>query len=268
MKLQHLAAAVLILICLLLSACATEATPTHTSTVTTAPTTAPAPTITSTPDPCAPENIASEAENVNRLMREFDDASLLASNTPISQLSLNIADLQRIRRDAEDLPVPDCLIPLKQYKLAHMNTVTSTMLGFLSGSDSETLNQNITLARQRHDQDTLELARLLGITVVPAPTAIPTDATQAAETSPTQAEPFITNPGPTNVNFRAKPDLVGDSLDILAVGANATVTGRKEDALWFQVKFPDESGQTAWVYASLVKLSDPGADIPVVTPTP
>ena len=102
-------------------------------------------------------------------MREFDDAALLASNTPLEQLNPTISDLQRIRRDVEDLRVPACLTTLKQYQLAHMNTVINTMLGFLSGTDTETLNQGIALARQQHDQYTLELANLLGVTVVAAP---------------------------------------------------------------------------------------------------
>jgi hypothetical protein len=59
-------------------------------------------------------------------MREFDDASLLASNTPLDQFNPTIANLQRIRRDAEDLRVPACLTTLKQYQLAHMNTVINS----------------------------------------------------------------------------------------------------------------------------------------------
>ena len=51
----------------------------------------PPPTATSEPDPCAPENISTEVEEVHKLMREFDDASLLASNTPIEQLNPSIA---------------------------------------------------------------------------------------------------------------------------------------------------------------------------------
>ena len=147
-----------------------ESSPSSTQTTNTAKATEPVLlTATFTPDPCAPENISTEIEKVHRLMREFDDAALLASNTPLEQLNPTISDLQRIRRDVEDLRVPACLTTLKQYQLAHMNTVINTMLGFLSGTDTETLNQGIALARQQHDQYTLELANLLGVTVVAAP---------------------------------------------------------------------------------------------------
>jgi hypothetical protein len=38
----------------------------------------------------------------------------------------------------------------------------------MGGADQNSLDQGINLARQQHDQYTLELARVLGLTVVPA----------------------------------------------------------------------------------------------------
>jgi hypothetical protein len=203
-------------------------------------------------------------------MREFDDASLLASNTPIEQLNPSIADLQRIRRDAEDQPVPSCLTSLKQYQLAHMNTVINTMLYMLGyqGNDSEkeVLNQGIALARQQHDQYILELANVLGLTVVAAPTTAPVQGTPEAGATPAPSPVVITNLGPTAVNLRDQPDLNAGTIGILDLGASAVVLGRTADALWYQVEFPGQPGQTAWVYASLVQLSDPTAELPVITP--
>jgi len=201
-------------------------------------------------------------------MREFDDAALLASNTPLDQLNPTIANLQRIRRDAEDLPTPTCLATLKQYQLAHMNTVINTMLGFLSGANPELLNQSIAQARQQHDQYTLELANLLGMTVVAEPATNSSPGTPVALLTPTFAGLYITNPGPTNINLRAQPALNAESLGSLNVGASATLLGRTDNALWFQVEFPGQPGRTAWVYASLVQLSDPTAELPALTPVP
>jgi hypothetical protein len=62
-------------------------------------------TITVTPDLCAPENIRAEVDKIHRHMREFDDASTLAASIPREQLSGPTADLQKIRREAEDEPV-------------------------------------------------------------------------------------------------------------------------------------------------------------------
>ena len=61
------------------------------------------PTVTTTADPCSPGQIEAEVQNVHKHMREFDDASILASSTPREQLSGSIADLQRIRRESEDV---------------------------------------------------------------------------------------------------------------------------------------------------------------------
>ncbi|MCL4528551.1 MAG: hypothetical protein M1282_03965 [Chloroflexi bacterium] len=151
---------------LLLNACGIlQASPSSTATVTVAP------TLTATPDPCAAANLSASVKKVNDLQREFDDASQLASNLSRDQLPDSIASLQRIRRASEDLEVPSCLDTLKTYQLDHMNTVIQTLLAFVGGADQKSLTDGIARARQEHDQYTLEMARLLGITVTPAAVA-------------------------------------------------------------------------------------------------
>lgn len=133
-----------------------------------------APTPTTVYDPCNAANIPLEVDKVHKLMREFDDASLLASNTPRDQLSLVISDLQRIHRAAEDQVAPPCLATLKQIQLAHMTTVINTLLAFLGGAGQDVLNTGTTMAREQHNQYAVEYARLLGLTVVaPVPQATP-----------------------------------------------------------------------------------------------
>lgn len=156
-------------IAIVLTACV--AVPT---TATEAPTLAPSqvPSVTSTPDPCAPENIEAEVQKVHRHMREFDDASSLAASRPREELGDAIAELQRIRRDTEDQPTPGCLADLRTFQVSHMNTVINTLIAFMSENDQQVVDQGIALARQQHDRYTLELARLLGLTVVAA-TVIP-----------------------------------------------------------------------------------------------
>jgi hypothetical protein len=53
-----------------------------------------------------------------------------------------------------------------------MNTVINTLVAFMGGADQAAVDQGIALARDQHDQYTLELARLLGLTVEPASTII------------------------------------------------------------------------------------------------
>src|SRR5512133_3798868 len=147
-------------------------------TSTAAPTTA----SSSTPDACSSGQIQASVQKVHRHMREFDDAAILASNSTREELTSSIKDLQRIRREAEDEQIPPCLTDLKTYQVDHMNTVINTLVAFMGGTDQATLEKGISIARQQHDQYTLELARLLGITVVPA--TVPVISTPAETPTP------------------------------------------------------------------------------------
>ena len=147
----------------LLSACANANPPASATSI---------PTITNTPDPCASANIGAEVQKVHNLMREFDDAATLATNLPREQLSDAIANLQRIRREAEEQTIPPCLGNLKMYQVTHMNTVISTMIAFMRGTDQKVVDEGVALARQQHDQYAIELARVLGLTIEPA-SAVP-----------------------------------------------------------------------------------------------
>jgi hypothetical protein len=172
-KHPQLTAVFAIVLAVILSACARNAPPAS------APPDTAVPTLTNTPDPCAAGNLEAEVQKVHSYMREFDDASALAASRTRNELPDAIADLQRIRREAEDQVTPYCLGQLKTYQISHMNTVINTLIAFMGGSDQQVVNQGIDLARQQHDQYTLELARLLGITVepatvVPLPTETPT----------------------------------------------------------------------------------------------
>lgn len=167
---HHIPVSLLIVLAAILTACVAapvveNATPdTQYIIVTATP-----PAATNTPDPCAPENIEAEVQKIHAFMREFDDASTLAANRPRQELAASISDLQRIRREAEDQATPPCLAALKTHQVSHMNTVINTLVAFMGGADQASVDQGIALARDQHDQYTLELARLLGITVEPAP---------------------------------------------------------------------------------------------------
>jgi len=130
---------------------------------------------TPTPDPCAEENMSTSIKPANDLMREFDDASELAANLSQEQVPTVITNMQRIRREVEDLDVPACLSNLKTHELAHMNAVIDTLVAFVGGASKDTLTKGITQARSEHDQYTLEMAHLLGLTLVPNANPTPTE---------------------------------------------------------------------------------------------
>ena len=124
-------------------------------------------TISAADDPCASQNLPSTVQPINDLMREFDDASQLAANLPSQQLPEVISNLQRIRRDAEDVQIPACLGTLKTHQLNHMNLMIETLLAFVGGADQQALTTGLERARQEHDLYSLEIVRLLGITLAP-----------------------------------------------------------------------------------------------------
>jgi hypothetical protein len=217
-------------------------------------------TLTSTPDPCSLENITVGIQAVHRLMREFDDAAALSTNTTREQLKPTIEDLQRIRRAAEDLTVPYCLKSLRELQLTHMNTFIQTLLAFMGGADQDAVNQGIALSRQLHDQYMIEMARLQGKIVLPTPSPEPTlvdpKVTPATE-APTPTVPVVTNVGPGGINMRLDPNLDGQTVGMLAVGQSALALGQTENSAWIMIEVPGQPGQTAWVYAALVQQSGP-----------
>jgi len=219
---------------------------------------APAPAIpppTSTIDPCSSGALPGEVDKVHKLLREFDDASLLATNTPRDQLPPVISDMQRIRRATEDQIVPPCLAVLKQLLMKHMNTVINTLVAFLGGADQTTLNQGADLARQQHNDYALEYARLLGITVVvPATSTVDLSATGTAM-PPTPIALGATNSTSANINLYADPSVDSTVVAVLFSGQTAHVLTQSPDGQWLQVEVPGQTNQRAWVQTSLVTLA-------------
>lgn len=118
-------------------------------------------------DPCSSKNLPTTVQGVNDLMRAFDDASASVSTLTAQQLPTVISNLQRIRRTAEDLQIPACLAVLKTHQLNHMNLMIQTLIAFVGGKDQEALKKGLDMARKEHDLYSLEIVRLLGITLAP-----------------------------------------------------------------------------------------------------
>jgi len=129
-------------------------------------------TSTSSDDPCSSENLPTTVQGLNDLVREFDNASQLISNTAAQQMPNLISNLQRIRRNAEDTQIPACLGQLKTHQLNYMNLTIQTLIAYVGGATKEELSTGLDQARKEHDLYSLEIVRLLGITLAPI-TAIP-----------------------------------------------------------------------------------------------
>jgi hypothetical protein len=253
----------ILILSMLLASCGTGATPTTTSLAT-----EPAGVATVTPDLCSAANLPAEVARANKLMREFDDYSSLASNTPQAQLINLIPEMQRIVRDTQDLQVPACLQTLKEYEIAHMKLVVQVLIAFLNTTNAnpQTINAGIEKARELHAKYDIEMARLLGITLVVPPTRTPgAGETPAANEVPaaTALVVFVTNSGSTGINLRASPALDAAEAGQLAAQVSTAAIGKSADAQWIKVEIPGQPGQTAWVFAALVQLSVPIEQLPV-----
>ena len=227
--------------------------------------------LTPTPDICAPENIGAEIEEIHKIMHAFEETSLLASNTPNQQLYSAIADLQRIRREAEYLKIPACLDKLKKLQLTHMETVINIMMAFYTGTNAEIINTGILQARQEHDTYTFELVELLG--GIPLP-----DATQVSEEiTPTTIETPVLSANLTVIlkaelnaaNMRDAPSR--DSMIINWLGENqeADVFGQSEDGFWFLLEIPSQPDKKAWVATSALEIiTGDKKNLPILTSIP
>jgi len=74
---------------------------------------------------------------------------------------------ESIRRAAEDTQIPVCLGTLKTHQLNDMNLTIQTLIAFVGGASQDELNAGLDKAHQEHDLYSLEIVRLLGITLAP-----------------------------------------------------------------------------------------------------
>lgn len=218
---------------------------------------------TATLDLCIAPQLNEEVTKVNRLMREFDDYSTLASNTPQSQLIAVIPELQRVLREAEEQVVPACLLPLKKLQIDHMRVVVQTLLAFIGNSDTTLINTGITKSRELHQLYDIELARLLGITLQ---VATPVSSTQEVSSPTVSATYTLTNPGPNQINLWSAPSFDAPVSGVLPPQTSTTAFGKTADNFWIQVEMPEQPGQIVWVIASVSQLSVPIEELPVVSP--
>lgn len=228
-----------------------------------APVASATPAASPTPDPCSAANLPYSVKTVNDLMRQFDDYAVLASNTRREQLFDVIPPMQAVRRSAEDLLVPPCLEDLKRIQLQYMETMLQTLLAFLSNPQSDTVSAGMVQARQQHDQYTLEIARLLGLTVVPARNEAEATS-QAPQTTSTPAAFTVINATDHTVNVRASASMTSQKIGVLNMTETATAIGKSANDEWVLITL---AGQNGWVYATLIQfLNGDLASLPIITP--
>ena len=112
---------------------------------------------------CSTMRVEKSIQPIQEQMREFDDYAAIVSNTGREQLAFPTSELQRIRRETEDIEVQDCLVTLKTASLEYMNQVISTALAFMRSENQEQVSGRLQLSRQLRAVYESERDRLLGV---------------------------------------------------------------------------------------------------------
>lgn len=131
----------LLIIILALSgvSCTAAAEPTSTPTNTPIPTYTPAPTRTPTPVPVICGDLYDEV--VDPITRRWDDATDIAFGTSRINLAGPIGTLQEVRRDAEDLDVPECAIGTHELLIEAMQGYIDGFLAFMADDPESTVDR-------------------------------------------------------------------------------------------------------------------------------
>jgi hypothetical protein len=224
-----------------------------------APTETSFPSITPTADPCAPAALPGMVDQVDDLLREFDDTTYVANMTPQAQLGEMILRLQEIRRRLEDIELPTCTQTLQTLGVEYMNSVIIYLGLFMSGGDRNQVADTISASQSLRSQYLAEYDRLLT-----SSGSAPASVTADQPVEPTQPA-VVMNEENQTLNLRSLPALDSAIVGSLLPGETLPVLGRTEDGSWLLVQSED---QQLWVFASVISLSVPMESLAVVAPTP
>jgi hypothetical protein len=106
---------------------------------------------------------------VEPLARRWDDANKLANQTPRMQLAGQIASLQAVRRDVQDLTPPECSKPVQDSLVSAMDSTIQAYVDFLAQKPNTTVQASFTKASEQMAAYTTALMVAKGY----APTATP-----------------------------------------------------------------------------------------------
>ncbi len=223
-------------------------------------------TVDEVTDPCAADAVAEAMKPITWQMHKFDDTTGVAGITPQQSLVVPVLELQKIRRDLEELEVPECLLTLQQAGINYMNSAITYLGMFMASVAQENVQSAITSSQNLRLVYESERARLLGKELVISPTntpgptqtmGLPTETTAAS--SPVV---MVMNGSAEPINLRSKPAVdQGDIMETLPAGASATAIGKNAAGDWYFINY---NGQYLWVLSSLVSVTGDANILPVI----
>jgi hypothetical protein len=206
---------------------------------------------------------------IQPLAREWDDANVLAGQTPRASLAAQIESLQAVRRKAQDVAAPDCAAAVKRALVESMEATITGYIAFLGKKPNTEVDAAFTTAGQRMQTFTAELGRLSGIE--PTAVTVPTSA-------PTAAPPTQIPPGAVTMEYhRNTPVFAGPGTEYpllkefynprtITILSKRTVGGQP----WYRVQIGDIEGWAPilGLAADVVRaVPEDTSDLPP-TPTP
>jgi hypothetical protein len=92
--------------------------------------------------PCGILSTRAAVEKMGDVISRWDDAEKVASQTPRMALAVQIQALQEIKRDTEDLTVPECMSDTKEHLIKAQEAAITGYVNFLGNADDGIVNAN------------------------------------------------------------------------------------------------------------------------------
>jgi hypothetical protein len=213
---------------------------------------------TMTPDPCGPETVGDDAEQIRLLLTAFQEVAAIADATPQQALISPVMRLEEVRHEMNLLALPACAQPLQ----AAINDYTAAILRYYTKMQNKTLVRDAGADLQNSavywETVTSEYETFLQNARLPF-TPLPVLSEALKEETDTRAT--AVNENAQSVMVRENPSTTGKVLSNMGRGVMARVTGRSEDSQWLRV---DVNGIYGWVNAGVVTLNVDVNDLPVI----
>lgn len=223
----------------------------------------PTPMPTATPDPCAPENLMEEMEELVDLINIYQDIELIAGVTNQTDLTMPLLELQESRRNLQNYEVPVCLEPIKTASINYMIQNTLAYVSFMAArNDEERANAVQALENTQPLWQIVlgEVNKILSENDLIEETLPSID---SSDPSATDSGIFITNIEEQGVNVRSQPDLDASIIASFEPGMQAIGLGRDEAGDWVLINL---DGIIGWVYAEMIEATEPIEDLPISDP--
>lgn len=110
--------------------------------------------------PCGLRRINHSMSQLQQIAERWDDANSIAGSAARIALAAPVSDLQKIKREANELGVPGCLAPAKRTLLASMEASIDAYLAFMQRNDDLTVSTKMLLAETKKSTFASELRRV------------------------------------------------------------------------------------------------------------